>query len=105
MSVVVAPILAAAVLMPLQARPAGVQSFGSPTRATSSTDLTICEVGAGVAVSSEIVVVAVDEPAGVAVGAGVLEKRPQPAKRTAATAAPTVRLSNWDFERFIVAEL
>jgi hypothetical protein len=58
-----------------------------------------------VAVSSEIVVVAVDEPDGAAVGAGVLEKRPQPAKTTLATAAATVSLSDWDFELFIVAEL
>jgi hypothetical protein len=36
---------------------------------------------------------------------GVLEKRPQPAKTTAAAAAAIVSLSDWVFEWFIVAEL
>jgi hypothetical protein len=58
-----------------------------------------------VAVSSEIVVVAVDEPFGAAVGTGVLEKRPQPAKMAAATAAATASPSDRVFEWFIVAEL
>jgi hypothetical protein len=52
-------------------RPAGVQSFGSPIRATRVIDLTRWGIAVGVAVANEMLVPAVDRTVGDGAGGGV----------------------------------
>jgi len=105
---VVAPTLAAADSMPFQARPAGVQFFGSPIEATSVIDLTSCLVGPGVAVSVEMLTPALGEsPLGLGAGVwpGWLEKSPQPATSKAAADSSPATAGVGVLERFIAVEL